>query len=143
MSKRKIEEDDENDTVTTTDLKSPPIVIYCDLTPCKHQPFSTSLDYESHYINNHQHKCFKCKSTFPSEQFLNLHLSEFHDPFVAIRKEKGEKIYKCFLSDCDKLCSTPQKRKLHMIDKHQYPKNFLFSIVKTGLRPNQSSLLKN
>lgn len=143
MSKRKIEDDDSNDTGPTIDIKSSSIVIYCDLTPCNHQPFANRLAYESHYINNHQHRCSQCKSSFPSEQFLNLHLSEFHDPFVAIRKENGEKTYRCFLSDCDKVCSTPHKRKLHMIDKHQYPKNFLFSIVKTGLRPNQSSLLKN
>lgn len=142
MSKRKIEDDEALLDTGNVSPVSAPIVVYCDLIPCRHKSFSNSLEYESHYMNNHQHKCLSCKSTFPNERFLNLHIAEFHDPFNAIRKERGEKIYMCFLADCDKICSSPQKRKLHLIDKHQYPKNFLFSIVKTGLRPNQASLLK-
>jgi len=145
MSKRKIEENEENEERehNITSLQNDSITVCCDLAPCHHVIFSNSLEYESHYINNHQHRCLSCNARFPNEYFLELHISEFHDPFNDIRKEKGEKIYKCFLPNCDKVCSNHHKRKLHMIDKHQYPKNFLFSIVKTGLRPNQSSLLKS
>lgn len=28
----------------------------------------------------------------------------------------------CFVEDCDKLCADPAKRRLHVIDKHNYPK---------------------
>ncbi len=143
MPKRKIEDEDPIEDHQLIVSNDSPIIVHCDLAPCHHKPFASSLEYESHYLNNHQHKCLSCKSIFPNEQFLDLHLSEFHDPFNAIRKERGEKIYRCFSAGCDKVCSSPQKRKLHLIDKHQYPKNFLFSIVKTGLRPNQTSLLKS
>src|SRR5690349_18916785 len=31
---------------------------------------------------------------------------------------------------------TPQKRRMHLIDKHHYPKHFHFSIVVTGVMPS-------
>ncbi|KAG2017135.1 hypothetical protein GB937_005733 [Aspergillus fischeri] len=30
--------------------------------------------------------------------------------------------YSCFIEDCDRKCSTPQKRRMHLIDKHMFPK---------------------
>lgn len=41
--------------------------------------------------------------------------------------------YACFVEDCDKLCSTPQKRRLHLLDKHHFPKFYDFYIVNDGL----------
>lgn len=34
--------------------------------------------------------------------------------------------------DCDKVFSEPRKRRLHLIDKHHYPKYFPFDLVYTG-----------
>lgn len=34
--------------------------------------------------------------------------------------------YSCFIEDCDRKCSTPQKRRMHLIDKHMFPKVFSF-----------------
>lgn len=42
--------------------------------------------------------------------------------FNELKKEKGEKTFQCFVEGCDRLCSTPQKRRLHVIDKHGFPK---------------------
>jgi hypothetical protein len=45
------------------------------------------------------------------------------------------------VSDCDRLCSTPQKRRLHCIDKHQFPRNYDFFIVNDGI-DRRSSMLR-
>lgn len=50
--------------------------------------------------------------------------------------------YSCFVETCERKCSTPQKRKMHLIDKHMYPKNFLFSITRDGIDGRRSLLLE-
>lgn len=50
--------------------------------------------------------------------------------------------YACFVEDCDRRCSTPQKRRMHLIDKHLYPKDYDFFIINHGTS-NRSSLLKS
>lgn len=37
---------------------------------------------------------------------------------------------------------TPQKRRLHLIDKHMYPKNFFFAVTKEGIDGRSSLLLE-
>lgn len=37
---------------------------------------------------------------------------------------------------------TPQKRRLHLIDKHTYPKNFFFAVTKEGIDGRKSLLLE-
>ena len=37
---------------------------------------------------------------------------------------------------------TPQKRRLHLIDKHMYPKNFFFAVTKEGIDGRNSLLLE-
>lgn len=61
--------------------------------------------------------------------------------FNELKKEKGEKTFQCFVEGCDRLCSTPQKRRLHVIDKHGFPKDFYFRIVDQGI-DNCNSLLR-
>ena len=48
--------------------------------------------------------------------------------------------YKCFLSDCEKVTSTPEKRRLHLIDKHKYPRNYDFRMVARGVDRRPSAL---
>ena len=50
--------------------------------------------------------------------------------------------YSCFVEDCDKKCSTPQKRRLHLVDKHLFPKDYDFYIINDGI-DYRSSLLKS
>ncbi|CDO53699.1 conserved hypothetical protein [Geotrichum candidum] len=104
--------------------------------------FSSIADFEQHYNQFHSFRCIECQRSFPSDRFLDLHIAENHDPFFKLRLERGEKVYMCFVEDCDKLCADPAKRRLHVIDKHNYPKDFLFSIINTGVHRNQTSLLK-
>ncbi|KAF9109190.1 hypothetical protein BGX27_007885 [Mortierella sp. AM989] len=98
--------------------------------------FSNAAAYEHHYETNHRHCCQNCKKSFPGEKWLGLHIHEIHDVMVKIKRERGEKTYQCFVDGCDRVCSAPEKRRRHLIDKHQYPKSFNFNIVVTGIIPS-------
>lgn len=45
--------------------------------------------------------------------------------------------YACFVEGCDKVCLEPRKRRMHLIDKHMFPKNYDFFIVNDGLDPSK------
>ncbi|KAF9951746.1 hypothetical protein BGZ72_006791 [Mortierella alpina] len=108
----------------------------CHLGKCHGElTFSTPAAYEHHYEINHRYICETCGKPFPSEKWLELHIHEVHNIMVKIKREKGEKTYGCFVEGCDRLCSTASKRRMHLIDKHHYPKQFNFAIVFTGVLP--------
>ena len=115
-------------------------VIQCHLPPHKSLAFSSYEDYDVHYQKEHVNRCIVCYKNFPSSRYLDLHHAENHDPINEVRKAKGEKTYACLLEGCDKVCWSWQKRKLHMIDKHAFPKNYDFFIVNYGLDHRQSML---
>ncbi|CAH2350401.1 hypothetical protein CLIB1423_01S09252 [[Candida] railenensis] len=143
MSKRQRhdEDDDDGSEVDSGQLISESFSpIFCNTPPCRELKFSSYEMYESHILSNHSHKCSECKKRFPSEFMLELHIEENHNPFFTIKKEKGEKVYRCFESTCSKVSSERRKRRLHMIDKHGYPKNYRFNIVDTGLNKTTSLL---
>ncbi|KAK4155908.1 hypothetical protein C8A00DRAFT_13118 [Chaetomidium leptoderma] len=124
--------------------------------------FSSYSAYETHYRDQHTNRCAECRKNFPSALFLSLHIEETHDSFAQARKERGERTvspeisspchaiqladlsrqYSCFVEGCDRKCSTPQKRKMHLIDKHMYPKNFFFAITRDGIDGRRSLLLE-
>lgn len=120
-----------------------PPVISCNFLPnCNQRPFSSYAEFESHYHQQHSNRCHECHRNFPSERYLTIHIAENHDVFNELKKEKGEKTFQCFVEGCDRLCSTPQKRRLHVIDKHGFPKDFYFRVVDYGI-DNCNSLLRN
>ncbi|AOW02330.1 hypothetical protein B0I72DRAFT_141431 [Yarrowia lipolytica] len=118
-----------------------PTTYTCSLHP---DPISfASLEaFESHYSTSHTWTCTTCQARFPSEKFLNLHLDEEHDPFVAISRDRGDKYLACFEEGCDKRFAEYRKRRMHLVDKHGYPKNFRFGLVTKGLKEGEVSLLK-
>ncbi|OJJ68694.1 hypothetical protein ASPBRDRAFT_209910 [Aspergillus brasiliensis CBS 101740] len=117
-------------------------VMHCSLPPHRETiSFTSYEDYEVHYRQAHVNRCSQCGKNFPTERFLNLHIEENHDALVATRRERGEKTYACFVEDCDRVCSTPQKRRLHLIDKHMFHKTYNFYIVNDGI-DKQTSLLR-
>ncbi|WWC57917.1 uncharacterized protein I303_100452 [Kwoniella dejecticola CBS 10117] len=77
----------------------------------------------------------ECLKVFPDERLLNLHYTEVHDPISKEKKEKGQKIFECFLdiSQCGRKFLNPKKRRRHMIDKHKYPPDYFFSITNHGI----------
>ncbi|KAL2156478.1 hypothetical protein VTH82DRAFT_1223 [Thermothelomyces myriococcoides] len=105
--------------------------------------FSSYGAYEAHYRDQHSNRCAQCRKNFPSAHLLGLHIEEIHDSFVQIRRERGERTYSCFVEGCDRKCSTPQKRRMHLIDKHMYPKNFFFAITREGIDGRRSLLLES
>ncbi|OAF63415.2 hypothetical protein VC83_00462 [Pseudogymnoascus destructans] len=110
-----------------------------------HRPdlsFHSFDDYEVHYSKTHVNRCVECRKNFPTEHFLSLHQAENHDPLVGVLRDRGEHTYACFVEDCDRKCSTPQKRRLHLIDKHSFPKEYEFFVVNNGI-DRKSSMLRS
>ncbi|PYH74095.1 uncharacterized protein BO88DRAFT_483206 [Aspergillus vadensis CBS 113365] len=117
-------------------------VMHCSLPPHRETiSFTSYEDYEVHYRQAHVNRCSQCGKNFPTERFLNLHIEENHDALVATRRERGEKTYACFVEGCERVCSTPQKRRMHLIDKHEFLKTYNFYIVNDGI-DKQTSLLR-
>ncbi|KXX80472.1 hypothetical protein MMYC01_202461 [Madurella mycetomatis] len=115
----------------------------CSLPPHKESlVFSSYGEYETHYKNQHTNRCAQCRKNFPSAHLLGLHIEETHDAFVLVKRERGERTYSCFVENCERKCSTPQKRKMHLIDKHMYPKNFFFAVTRDGIDGRRSLLLE-
>ncbi|KAF4124136.1 ZnF C2H2 [Geosmithia morbida] len=102
--------------------------------------FITYDDYESHYNKFHSNRCLECRRNFPSQHLLGVHIEECHDPLIVVRRDKGEHTYSCFVEGCERKCLTHQKRRMHMIDKHMYPKNYFFAITKEGIDGRRSLL---
>lgn len=46
--------------------------------------------------------------------------------------------FSCFVEGCERKCLTHQKRRMHLIDKHMYPKNYFFGITKDGIDGRKS-----
>ncbi|KAH7040988.1 uncharacterized protein B0I36DRAFT_427292 [Microdochium trichocladiopsis] len=114
----------------------------CTLPPHKEPlAFRSYGDYEAHYSKEHVYRCAECHKNLPSAHYLGLHFEECHDPFAAVRRDKGEHTYSCFAEDCSRKCRTPQKRRLHAIDKHMFPKNYFFAVTKEGVDGRSSLLL--
>ncbi|PHH72457.1 hypothetical protein CDD80_4520 [Ophiocordyceps camponoti-rufipedis] len=128
-----------------SELESPSdqtVVMKCSLPPHKLPlAFHSYDDYEAHYHASHTHRCLDCHKNLPSDHLLSIHIEEFHDPLVSIQREKGERTYSCFVEGCDKKCRTHQRRRMHLIDKHMYPKNYFFAVTKEGIDGRRSLLV--
>ncbi|KAE8146173.1 hypothetical protein BDV25DRAFT_55325 [Aspergillus avenaceus] len=124
------------------DIASPVAdVMRCSLPPHRETlTFISYNDYEVHYKQTHVNRCAECGKNFPTDRFLNLHIEENHDSLTATKRDRGEKTYGCFIEDCERKCSTPQKRRMHLIDKHMFPKNYNFYIVNDGIDKQMSML---
>ncbi|KAG5982086.1 hypothetical protein E4U55_002300 [Claviceps digitariae] len=118
--------------------------IKCSLPPHREPlAFISYQEYESHYNNFHTNRCLECRKNFPSEHLLSVHIEEFHDPLVRVKRDKGEHTFSCFVEGCERKCLTHQKRRLHMIDKHMYPRNYFFGVTKDGVDGRSSLLVEN
>ncbi|KAI5294767.1 hypothetical protein KEM52_003229, partial [Ascosphaera acerosa] len=99
------------------------VVMRCTLPPhCAAVPFASYDDYEVHYAQQHVNRCAQCGRNFPTAHYLALHIEGNHDALVVARRARGEKTFRCFVEGCEKVCATAQKRRLHLVDKHAFPR---------------------
>ena len=116
-------------------------VVQCTLAPHSEALcFDTQEEFEIHYAKEHINRCAACSKNFPTPCFLELHIEENHNALRELQAARGEKTYSCFVEDCDRKCSTPQKRRLHLIDKHMFPRTYNFRIVDQGIDKAASML---
>lgn len=113
----------------------------CSLPPHPPVSFASTADFDVHYAKEHTNRCSSCGKNFPSAHYLALHIDEHHNPVREAVAAQGERTYACFVEDCDRKCSTSQKRRLHLIDKHLFPKAYNFRIIDHGIDKTSSLLL--
>ncbi|KAJ5517993.1 Zinc finger C2H2 [Penicillium expansum] len=131
----------ERNKLIDSDTTILPEVMHCSLPPHRETlSFTSYEDYEVHYLQSHVNRCSECSKNFPTGHLLNIHIEENHDPLAAARRARGDKTYGCFIEDCERKCSTPQKRRLHLIDKHMFPRSYNFYIVNDGIDAQTSML---
>ncbi|KAJ4373230.1 hypothetical protein N0V83_003523 [Neocucurbitaria cava] len=102
-------------------------VMRCSLPPHKPLSFTSFEDYEVHYQKTHVNRCSECQKNFPDDHLLLLHIAEYHDPIAAEKRDQGERT----------------KRRFHCIDKHQFPRNYDFIIIKDGIDRRSSMLISH
>ena len=52
--------------------------------------FQSYEEWEAHYNKTHMNRCHECRKNFPSAHFLDVHIEECHDSFVAVKRDRGE-----------------------------------------------------
>lgn len=112
----------------------------CLLPPHAPLTFTSYASYETHYTSTHSNRCSSCRANFPTSHFLNLHISENHDPIIAAQRDRGEKTFTCFVEGCEKVCADWKKRRSHLVDKHGFPRNYDFLVVDSGVDGKRSML---
>ncbi|KAF1998430.1 hypothetical protein P154DRAFT_383313, partial [Amniculicola lignicola CBS 123094] len=118
--------------------------VQCTLAPHAPINFPTIAAYEAHVTKEHTHRCTECGRNFPDDHWLQLHITENHDPFFAARRDgaeaNDEKVWGCFVVGCDKMCRDERKRRWHCYAKHKFPQDFDFFIVNEGIDGRTSML---
>ncbi|CCX34594.1 Similar to Zinc finger protein 511; acc. no. Q7ZZ00 [Pyronema omphalodes CBS 100304] len=121
------------DPASVSSTTTGPTIICTEAPVCTARAFHSYEEYEVHYAKTHTNRCTECRKNFPTNRFLELHIRECHDPLSQIKYERGDKIFGCFVEGCDRMCSTPFKRKRHLIDKHCFPEDYNFFVTKDGI----------
>lgn len=124
---------------TNSSISQP--VMQCSLPPHLLMSFSSTEEFDIHYAKEHTNRCTSCGRNFPSPHYLSLHIDENHNPLREVLAAQGERTYACFVEGCERKCSSPQKRRLHLIDKHVFPRTYNFNIVDRGTDSADSMLI--
>ncbi|KAJ3186801.1 hypothetical protein HK101_009584 [Irineochytrium annulatum] len=113
------------------------MLIRCTLTPActALKPFKTPHQYEMHYRDVHENHCQECRRCLASRRLLGLHLQELHDSFFSAIAQ-SQNAYECFVDGCLKKFAGPFQRKLHLTDKHGFPRHFDFTGAVLGTHPS-------
>ncbi|KAJ1968756.1 hypothetical protein H4R35_006339 [Dimargaris xerosporica] len=123
-------------------LPSPSSVqLNCSESTCSHtEPFLTLQALEAHYECYHRYCCAQCQAVFPNARLLDVHLMELHDPFFALKRDRGDRMYECLVAICACRFLTNHDRNQHMIESHYYPAQYQFSIIRDGYIQSDNTL---
>lgn len=58
--------------------------------------FRSVAAFAQHERSAHRNRCANCGLVFPSARLLDFHISESHDPFFAIKAERGQPMVRGF-----------------------------------------------
>ncbi|RAR09073.1 metal ion binding protein [Stemphylium lycopersici] len=105
------------------------VVMKCSLPPHEPLTFASIEEHDVHYQQVHMNRCSECQKNFPDQHYLHLHIAEYHDPINAAKRDQGER--------------TPLKclAVLRIMDKHQFPREYDFIVVKDGIDRRSSMLI--
>ncbi|TQV94524.1 zinc finger protein [Cordyceps javanica] len=149
---------DLSDSDTERSSPSPSVRILCSLPPHSEMAFDSYTAYEAHYNSLHTNRCLQCRDarshhpsperpgrpyciTRPAAAAVAVAVAA-HRLCITARLTTTSKIqFSCFVEGCDRKCMTHQKRRMHMIDKHMYPKNFFFAVTRDGIDGRRSLLV--
>ncbi|ELP95127.1 hypothetical protein EIN_428030 [Entamoeba invadens IP1] len=89
---------------------------YCEI--CDYATDSID-DMENHVMAYHANVCSLCGKTLKTDKLLDIHISEKHDNYFAVKATQIPS-YQCFDNSCDKVFLTPSDRFSHMERYHHW-----------------------
>eukprot|EP01127_Copromyxa_protea_P020979 TRINITY_DN7100_c0_g1_i1.p1 TRINITY_DN7100_c0_g1~~TRINITY_DN7100_c0_g1_i1.p1 ORF type:complete len:242 (+),score=50.24 TRINITY_DN7100_c0_g1_i1:55-780(+) len=108
----------------------------CGVAGCR-SSFSSSHEFDYHYRNVHCNQCITCGGIYASKKLLEIHITEFHDPFFTLLSTKQSMLL-CYVADCNQKFMTTEERQNHLIAIHSYPQTYDFSsVIKPRTQPSQ------
>lgn len=82
------------------------------------------VDIAVHF--SHRYECTVCHTSLPTAHLLDLHICELHDSYFAAQVARRMPVYRCLVESCCRKFRTIEDRRQHLLDTHQYPKNYHF-----------------
>ncbi|CAK9686788.1 unnamed protein product [Candida parapsilosis] len=95
--------------------------------------------FQNHFLTFHEHQCITCEKIFPSRYILDLHIDEYHNPFLQLQRgNKDDKrcALRCFSENCKTMFASSDARVDHLVSHHNYPKTYPFGITSQGISPS-------
>mmetsp|Transcript_19494 Transcript_19494/g.25345 ORF Transcript_19494/g.25345 Transcript_19494/m.25345 type:complete len:261 (-) Transcript_19494:101-883(-) len=89
------------------------------------EEFTSRKLLSQHFVHSHLFSCRHCSAVLPTHHLLELHAVEFHDSYFQVAS-KQRKMYECLVNGCKKSFWDSQRRMLHLVSKHAYPKTYSF-----------------
>ncbi|KAG5419722.1 ZNF511 [Candida metapsilosis] len=139
MGKRSREENSEETAYTTHSPAYPPLECpYCSTIAYGHDGF------QNHFLTFHEYQCLTCNKIFPSRYILDLHIDEYHNPFLKLQtgsseRDHGSMLIRCLCESCDIQFTSSQLRIDHLINVHQYPETYPFNITSDGIEGDETT----
>ncbi|XP_066582944.1 zinc finger protein 511 [Prorops nasuta] len=114
----------------------------CFVPNCK-ASFKSTLDFTLHYNTLHRYTCQVCNKPKPTARLLDMHLQECHDEYFKLLSMK-QPMYQCYVPGCNVKFYNHNERREHIINIHNYPKNYRFDEpFNSKLKHKNDKLMEN